>query len=229
VSAHERKAYSSVVLQLLEQSSTIEEVGNEIDGESSDGDTASDPESVQELASDIIAHLDTAIRCLNDLNKSLAAAESLTAVPDFNSDNIAQEFQDISPHHFSFCIRERFPDVSHSIAEHLGRANLSRYQELHALRTRADQSLVPIDLTASESASTAAMSKFQGSGYGSAVNPSTYAPSVAHSATSSILSEVSQNGGSKYPTLPEEAKSGSPFECAACGSRIVARKKSEYR
>ena len=217
-----RKFTSQIVLPLLDQSSAVKHLGTEFDSESSDDEEAldSEPTSIDE----VLSQLNTAIECLNDLNASLDAANSDTPYDDVGSTTKTVTIEDIAPHkYFSQSIHERFPMASDTIAEHLGKANFRRYQMLHDRRYTVQEASEPI--LVSDTKSKPGMSEFQDSGYGSAVRQSLIAPSIA----SSIFSGASRSERSKYPQLPESAKTGNPFNCAACGKSIVALRSGDYR
>jgi hypothetical protein len=226
---------------LLEQSSFA-------DAEASDSEPESDEEEEDKNAQEqslsaaryrsvpeVLTELRRGVQRLNDLNASLDYP-----VLDYDLEVVEKPkstFAEVSPHQmFTNCIQERFPNASTDLVDYLGRINLERYQRLQQLRLVNEESVA---INVSDMSTKYSSSKAGDSGYGSAPKaPSmgpgiaslpAYAPSLAPSVISSTLSSLAEGGRSKYPKLPDEAKSGDLFECAACGRFVYATRKHEYR
>ncbi|KAF2473451.1 uncharacterized protein BDR25DRAFT_312513 [Lindgomyces ingoldianus] len=225
------------VLQLLEQSTFVDtDSDTESEAESHSQETPSKPAIAKPLSIDeLLQNIRDGIQRLNDLNASLASPV-LDSVHD-QIERPATEMEHAAPHQFfSSCIRERFCNVSKELADHLGMLNLERYQRLSRLRVKNEDAIA---INVSDVVSRRAGSSFDDSGYGSAHQPSSYGqslppmpsytPSVATTALSSRLSSLIEGGRSKYPVLPDEAKRGELFDCAACGRYIRALRNHEYR
>ncbi|KAF1983355.1 hypothetical protein K402DRAFT_407038 [Aulographum hederae CBS 113979] len=121
-------------------------------------------------------------------------------------------------------ILERFSTIDRSLANSLGKANLQRLQALQHMRSVQEADTEEEAESGPPASSKPGESRFHDSGYAS-----TQTPSVAASLVSSRVSSLAENGLSKWPVFPEIAKSGKPFECAACSKKVTLRNKYEYR
>jgi hypothetical protein len=218
----------------LDRARFVDKNDEENESEASDG--GDEIETALRLSIDeTLKVLSKDIERLNDLHTSLT---SPFLDLDFNTrDSQVPALKDMDPHqYFTNCIRERFPDVPLIIAAHLGKANLRRYQLLQYMRENQHNQVSEeaIIVSIHDNSSKPPVSEFQDSGYASITEPlpintatthSTYAQTIV----SSRVSSLTEDGRSKYPLLSDEAKAGEPFECAACGQNIIARRNYEYR
>jgi hypothetical protein len=228
---------------LLEQSSFADAEASDSEPESEEEEEEEDKSAQEQslLAAryrsvpEVLTELRRGVQRLNDLNASLdyPVLDYDLEVVDKAKPTVAE----VSPHQmFTNCIQERFQDASKDMVDYLGRINLERYQRLQQLRVVNEESVA---INVSDVSTKYSSSKAGDSGYGSAPKvPSmgpgiaslpAYAPSLAPSVISSTLFSLAEGGRSKYPKLPDEAKSGDLFECAACGRFIFATRKHEYR
>jgi hypothetical protein len=214
------------VPELIEQSASIENERDESSSDSSDGADSSDfPENDQSLDS-VLASLRREVRCLNDLNASLKS-------PALNHENNGDvvdvlELKDVAPHlSYTSSIRENFPNASLELTESLGECNFRRYQHLLELRIKGEVEREPLDLVeaVNERPATTEKSGNDDSGYGTLRPPTVYAPSAA----SSRLTSLMPGEHSRYPPLPEAARSGTAFDCLACGRDITAKDTRQWR
>jgi hypothetical protein len=216
---------SNRVAELLEQSASIENDRDESSSDSSESTGTSDlPQDDRNLDS-VLASLRREIRCLNDLNASLKSP----ALDLERNDDVADvlKMKDIAPHHsYSSSITENFQNVASDLAEHLGKCNFLRSQYLRELRSRMERETEALNLpdTTLRLAKTE-RSGNDDSGYGTLAAPTVYAPSTA----SSRLTSLASGERSKYPPLPDLARSGSAFDCLACGRDIIAKETRQWR
>jgi hypothetical protein len=234
-------SFHSNVVQLLEQSSFADAEDSDSEYESNDEEveksvqdqTRSSPK--HRTLSEVFEELQRGVRRLNDLNACLH-----TPVLDYGlevDEKTKSAISEVSPHQiFNNCIHERFQNASEDLVDYLGRISLQRYQRLQRLRVVNEESVA---INVSDMSTKYSSSNVDDSGYGTAPKaPSegevsgslaAYAPTLVPSVISSWLSSLAEGGRSKYPKLPDGAKSGDLFECAACGRFIRATGKHEYR
>jgi hypothetical protein len=184
---------------------------------------------------EVLEELRRGVQRLNDLNASLNCP-----VLDFDFEVVEKPISTITevPSHqtFAHCIQELFQDASDTLVDYFGRVNWDRYQHLQKLRT-ANEDAVAINVSSVKT-------KYYGSKGGdsgyvtgpkapsdawTAAPVSSSALSAAPTVISSRFSSRTGGGRSRYPKLPEEAKRGDLFECAACGRFIKATCEHEYR
>jgi len=207
------------ITRLVEQSKfSNRDPDDEQDGSSSSGSDSSDNDKETPSIQQVFARLRNDIRCLTDMSSlidslalELEKKESITPVLTIS---------DILPHqYYSNCIRERFPEAPVELIDYFGKVTFERYQKLLQQRLHIEQQQEGLEVLEVTS------SKKDDSGYGSLPTTSSYAPTLASSAVSSLAEGMR----SKYPPLPDGASEGKPFECLACGRQIRASHKHEWR
>ena len=122
-------------------------------------------------------------------------------------------------------IRAKFPDADNDLLRSLGQISWDRYQRMQQERESNALALAqPVQTSCHKSL--AAGSEFQDSGIGTSLPQvaSAYAETVV-----SFLTSVSEVKRVNIPPLSVEAKSGLPFECAACGKLTRATTNREWR
>ncbi|RYP69483.1 hypothetical protein DL770_008233 [Monosporascus sp. CRB-9-2] len=173
-------------------------------------------------------------RCLNDLDSSLTNPVT-DAGPGMRVD--MAECTSLAPHHsYSIRIRDRFPKVSRRLADHLGEANLRRYQFISRMRLEAANAEngqdLPLNIAGDMRAAGKPLSSrldaatLPDSGIGTSIQTSTV---YALSQASSFVSAMGDKPESVFPPLSKNAKSGKPFECDACGRLVVATRSRVWK
>jgi hypothetical protein len=199
------------VAKLLEQTQFVER-----DDDSQNSTSETEDDSVDEEApimdiGNTIAGLQTNVRCLIDLSGSLFAPVLDSGCGDDAATGSASAILEMHQP-YSNCIRESFPEAPQDLVDHLGRANLRRYQALSDARLKphiGDQLAI--------SAERSAKASNDDSGYRSLI----MLPPRAATVASSRVSSLGSGNHSKYPPLPEIASSGQSFDCCACGRNVV--------
>lgn len=129
-------------------------------------------------------------------------------------------------------IRSRFPKADPTLVDRLGRANWERFLKGNADREKNQKAEVEpapeeqqagVDVAGTVAHYTEPVSKFHDSGLGTSINTG--------SAYAETLMSYRQEGGEsvKIPPLPKEAKQGNPFECVACGGKLVITNSSAWK
>ena len=118
-------------------------------------------------------------------------------------------------HYYADRVGLRFPAADKTLVRRLGELNWLRFLRIQAERDRnVDQENVDVSEENVQEARTIVESKFNDSGLGTSVAPtSKYAETVV---------SFYQTDGScvRVPPLSQDAKAGKPFECISCGRTI---------
>ncbi|KAF2428945.1 hypothetical protein EJ08DRAFT_307972 [Tothia fuscella] len=217
------------VAQVLAQSRFVDRGNEEHSDSNSSDEDSSDSDQSESLNTKslqmILPNLQRLLRCLHDLSTSI---DSFSEVRDREQPSFANTtLADIQPYqYYANSIRERFPAAEAALVEAFGKANLLRHHHLQQLQAMYSESSAPMLILGVEDViSKQARSENMDSGYGTMRTASAYAPTITSSRGSSLV----ELGQSTYPPLPEQAKRGEPFDCVACGRRIIAKRKQEWR
>ena len=160
------------------------------------------------------------VQCLLDLDAIITCPAPDIAELSTDKQKLPESWD---PHvSFRDRIKFRFPNADPSLVERLARANWGRFLKGKADRERnqmiAEEQAAEepsIEQAGTVAHHTAPISKFHDSGLGTSINTgSAYAETV--------MTYHREGGASvRIPPLPEEAKQGNPFECIACGGKVV--------
>jgi hypothetical protein len=187
---------------------------------SSGSEDDSDSDYEGDCIEDIAADLKTYAECLMDLH---------TAYDDPVSDDEHDRPIDAIPgeifspsRYYSDRIAIRFPNAEKYLVEKLGSENWKRFlhcQNQRNMNIRGQQE--PIMESTKEP--TVVESKFHDSGLGSSAPATTlYAETVT--------SFYRDDGGCvRIPPLPEEAKTGKPFECVICNKTVQISRRAAWK
>ncbi|KAK3290852.1 uncharacterized protein B0H64DRAFT_446673 [Chaetomium fimeti] len=173
-----------------------------------------------ELAEDIW----TDVQCLLDLDALIKSPAPDIVQVSRDNQKASVEWK---PHVvYTDRIRARFPRADPSLADRLGRANWERFLKGNADREKNEKGGFEssgIDAAGTIADCTEPVSKFHDSGLGTSINTgSAYAETV--------MSYRREGGQSvQIPPLPKEAKQGKPFECVACGRKLVITDSSAWK
>ena len=197
--------------------------------DSSDNDDSdSDSSSVSSSSDwdDMAQDLWVDVQCLLDLDAMITCPAPDMA--ELSTDK--KKLPEIWDPHVSFRdrIKFRFPNADPSLVERLARANWERFLKGKDDRERNQRAEEVAKKPVMERAGTVAhltepLSKFHDSGLGTSINTgSAYAETVM---------TYRREGGTsvRIPPLPEEAKQGKPFECIACGGKVVIKNSREWK
>lgn len=192
--------------------------GSDFDDSDSDSSSVSLSSDWDEIAEDIW----TDVQCLHDLDPLIRFPAPDIIQPSRDTQQEPVEWQ---PHiAYTDRIKFRFPDADPSLVDRLARANLERFQKGKADRRKNQSAGIKSDEVAGTIAEyTEPLSKFNDSGIGTSINTgSAYAETVM---------SYRQEGGEsvKIPPLSKEAKQGKPFECVACGRKLVITNSSVWK
>lgn len=184
--------------------------------DSSQGSTISDSEDFDEL----IADLKTNIQCLRDLGPLIESPsverqkrpEETAPVPPLITWEAYQPYQDR--------IFQRFPRAQANLVERLARANLGRFQKIQGDKR---ENLIKEQQHDEAASRISGSARYRDSALGTSLaTGSTYAETVmAYGQTKDLAVRV--------PPLPEEAKSGTSFECLACGRNVSIKNNSAWK
>ena len=167
---------------------------------------------------DIVEDLMTDVECLQELSPALERPSQDVGYEEeprcINNDASILMKLPILP--FAESIQQNFPQADPELVEHLAEKNFARYLRLHEQR-RTNEQRDHSEVLQLDTQTVAPSSKFHDSGFGGSVAPTeTHVPSVPPSVSSRLT--VSKH--LIYPSLTEDAKSGKPFVCTACGRTV---------
>lgn len=196
------------------------------DDESNDSESETDSsypsdEAPARTMHDLVEQVKTYTDCLIDLGTALKCP-ALDPEPEDEARVVRSEQRAAHDYHTDL-IMARFPQAQLALLQTLGKTSWNRYQRMQQERCFNVQMQ---SAALARAKSEAAASEFQDSGLGTSL------PQVASAYAETIASFVSKMSGDeqiKIPTLSAEAKSGIPFECIACGSRIRITSNREWR
>ncbi|KAK3987370.1 hypothetical protein QBC44DRAFT_121497 [Cladorrhinum sp. PSN332] len=197
-------------------------VKEESDNESSSGASshASFGDDLTEIAEDL--RIDT--RCLVGLGPLLK-----NPVFDPEGQEVSTELSAFiwSPSRpYADKIQSRFPQADLNLIHHLGNANYERYLRCQAARDSLNHErqleLVATDIEPHIAPTLVSGSNFHDSGIGTSV-----APTISYAET--IMSYIHEGRSVRIPFLPQEAKTGKPFDCLACGRKVVIKNSSLWK
>lgn len=206
--------------------------GNVSDSDS-DGYSSSDSDNpisenknggLNHFAEDVKMH----VQCLSDLSSTL---EFPAVDPEPTDEPSVLRIEQRAAHDYHVdLITAKFPKAQISLAECLGKMSWDRYQRMQQEReinARYVAGSAPEEeAVASAQKSRLADSEFKDSGLGTSLlaPPTHYAETVI-----SFMTSIAGGKRVQIPPLPQEAKSGSQFECNACGRHIRATNNREWR
>ncbi|KAL2672472.1 hypothetical protein Neosp_013183 [[Neocosmospora] mangrovei] len=180
---------------------------------SSQASTISDSRDLDEL----LADMKTNIQCLRDLGPLIESpyVERPKKQPEDTAPlSLQTAWKAYQP--YGDRILQRFPQAQANLVERLARANLGRFQKIQEEKSKQQQH----DETASLVSGSI---RYRDSALGTSL------------ATGSIYAETimaygqSEDLAVRVPPLPEEAKSGVPFECLACGRKVSIKNNSAWK
>ncbi|KAF2131117.1 hypothetical protein P153DRAFT_384331 [Dothidotthia symphoricarpi CBS 119687] len=195
----------------------------------SDGDDDSDSDSDSETLGDevgsnaftrLVENIKTYTDCLVDLSPAL---ECPAIDPEHDDEPSVLRVEQRAAHEYhAELILAKYPNASFEMVDCLGKTSWARYQRMQQER---EHNVHAYDYE-QRSRIADSKSKFQDSGLGTSIPPanSAYAETVI-----SFMTGVTGGKRVQIPSLPAEAKNGSPFECHACGRRIRATTNREWR
>jgi len=184
-------------------------------GTSSSGASATSfDDSLDEIAED----LRTDTRYLTGLGP-LLKSPIFDEHPDLEvRDGLAHTWSPASP--YADQLESRYPLADTSLIAHLGKMNYERYLRCRAIRD-SHESIVSQGLPDGvESVITG--SKFHDSGLGTSITPT-----VSYAETTMSYSRAGESV--RIPPLPDAAKTGTPFDCVACGATLAIRNNSTWK
>ncbi|KAH7398766.1 hypothetical protein DE146DRAFT_504063 [Phaeosphaeria sp. MPI-PUGE-AT-0046c] len=223
---HNSQIYSQTTWLLRETDGNISD--SESDGYSSSDNDISVPTKqdggLDRLAEDVKVH----VQCLNDLSNAL---ESPAIDPKPNDEPSVLKVEQRAAHDYHVdLVTAKFPKAQTELAESLGKISWDRYQRMQNEREINTHSTAghpaKEGMVASAQKSHVADSEFKDSGLGTSLPaPLTrYAETVV-----SFMTSIARGKRVQIPPLPQEAKSGSQFECNACGRLVRAVNNREWR
>lgn len=181
-------------------------------------------DTLEEILEDLQAYME----CLRSLAPSIECPAKETQTGEDERVRASPTLKAKGFHEFyTDMISSRFPRASRTLADCLGKRNWRRYKRLQAIRAANALKEIPateeLEFLAQKSAF--GESNFHDSGLGTSVPARTsHAQSMA-----SFASSRAESSHAKLPPLSEEAKSGRPFPCDACGSTIRIKRKRDWR
>ena len=117
-------------------------------------------------------------------------------------------------------IETRLPLADKSLIAHLGKTNYERYLRCLAIRDSHESSISQGLLDGAGSVITG--SKFHDSGLGTSI-----APTLSYAETTMSYSREGESV--RIPPLPDAAKTGTPFDCVACGATLAITNNSTWK
>jgi len=117
-------------------------------------------------------------------------------------------------------IETRHPLADKSLIAHLGKTNYERYLRCWAIRDSHESSISQGLPDGAGSVFTS--SKFHDSGLGTSI-----APTVSYAETTMSYSREGESV--RIPPLPDAAKTGTPFNCVACGAKLTIANNSTWK
>ena len=192
------------------------------DASSSNG--SSDISLSEDSIGDIEADLSTYVTCLIDLEPMMERP-----IPDPQREQSVSDplfLEEREPYQFyAELIKARFPKADRKLIEQLGQANWERSQrgrierEANLRERDGPENIIEVAGTV------VADSAFHDSGMGTSVPAQTaYAKSIV-----SFISSISGETHNHIPPLSQEAKSGKPFSCNACGKNVTYTRTRDWR
>lgn len=218
--------YSQIRWLLKEPDGNVSD--SDSDGYSSSDSDSSTPENkgvgLARFAEDVKMH----VQCLSDLSNTLESP-AIDPAPTDEPSVLKIEQRAAHDYHVDL-ITAKFPKAQISLAECLGKMSWDRYQRMQQEREINARNVVGSapeeEMMASVQKSRVADSDFKDSGLGTSLPapPTRYAETVI-----SYMTSIAGGKRVQIPSLPTDAKTGSQFECNACGRHIRAVNNREWR
>jgi hypothetical protein len=188
-------------------------------------DSTSQIDALEDSIDDIEADLTTYVQCLMDLEPMIKRPvrdiplQEAAAAPSLAEEKPAYQY-------YADLIRERFSKASPRLIDRLGLVSWDRYKRVQMeRRANMNQEEAQAGIINDESATVFTKSAFHDSGIGTSVPAETsYAKSIA-----SFVSSTSGGKHSHIPPLPQDAKTGKPFICDACGKTVQITRTRDWR
>lgn len=190
---------------------------------------------------DAIEDLKTDVQCLIELDLIIRYP-----APDFHKRYSSHGKKKMAPHwepHLSYSdkIANRFPDAALSLVDWLARANWERFKKTNAIR---EENIAAAAVTGGEGPLLIGEAAVAADATGSARGAQTYVASGSKFHDSGLGDSIRAGGGYadtimsyqakgresvRIPSLPQGAKEGKPFDCVACGRRLVITNNSTWK
>ena len=185
-------------------------------------DSDDDVEFSEDSLGDILEDLDVSVECLSNLTPAIDCPAKDCEIPEEPLTVISGP--SLGAHDsFAKYIGHKFREADSKVVESLAKKSLQEYLRLFRERQlntiRDDSEILLLD-----GQTIVTSSEFRDSGLGSSIHPS--------SSHASTIGSVSSGGGTartQIPPLTEAAKKAEPFECTACGKRVIATSTRRWR
>lgn len=132
-----------------------------------------------------------------------------------------------SHEYFTELVKSRFPLAKTQLVERLGRLNWDRYNHVQKLRVTQNDPIVEENTK----------SLFRDSGIGSSVpaesvvasNPIQNLPQSRLEYAATVISSRAEASHKRLPSLPTQARSGTPFTCEICDRKVTIQRTREWK